>query len=829
VSEPRDARRNAAIDAAFSAALDLMHPARTAFIAQLRNSDADLADAVERLLTAVQEPDDRLDPDAWRTTLRNSPRATTPPPLRVGPWKLIGELGRGGMSVVYLAERDDGQFDQRVALKFLGLAHQRSIRRFERERRILATLNHPAIARLLDGGTDEHGRPYIVMEYIEGQPLDVYCAVTHADVTRRIELVCAVADAVQYAHRNLVVHQDIKPANILVDERGAVKLLDFGIAHLLSTSADDESARQTLVLALTPEYASPEQLRGERVTTANDVYQLGVLLYELLTGFRPFTFERRAAVEMQRLVERGVTLAPSMMAARHDGANGMGGNAAAVQRRLQGDLDAIVLKAMAPEPERRYASAAELRDDLLRFRDGVPVHARAPTIRYRLGKFVRRRRSALAVIAAGVILLATQLVTGILQARELAREAARSAQVTEILAQLFTAANPGVSGGREMTTADLLEAGSRRVRGLNDQPDVQAELMTILGGVYGTLGRYDEAAALLEPAHATRRELLDRGDPELIRTSHQLGQILHYQGRLDEAEALLVEALAGVREQADASGHRAWLMNELGDLLHSRGRLVEAGTVLAEAVDLLRATGHGTLIAERHLANVHRDRGDFAAAEQLYRRTLAASETQLGHIDPIGAITRLELALLLAETGELAEAEMLLLENARIYDVLHPNGHPMVGTNTRNLGLVRSRQGRHAEAEELLQRALDLYSATLPPGSPMFPRTQRYIAEARLAAGDAMGAGAAADSAIAGLRARGLDRHPAVADALEIQAHVAMGDGDRDSAMALLGAALELRESFGVPEDPRLQRIRLRLAAIRDDRPVTASPAPPPR
>jgi eukaryotic-like serine/threonine-protein kinase len=476
--EARTPGRNAEIDAAFAVALDLEGVERTAFLARRRGTDPDLVAAVERLLAASDRADPRLDPDRWVGRRIWIPPEPPPQPRRqgerVGPYRVLREIGRGGMSVVYLAERVDGLFEQQVALKFLGVSHEVGVRRFQQERRILAGLTHPNIARLLDGGSDEWGRPYIVMEYIDGRPLDVFCDASGADIQRRLELVLVVAGAVEYAHRNLVIHRDLKPSNILVTDDGHVKLLDFGIAKLLVPPESGDvgaPATRTLLRALTPEYASPEQVRGERMTTSSDIYQLGGLLYELLSGARPVSLAGASIAELERAICRGEPPPPSRMVARERRTPPGLEDPLTHQRRLRGDLDTIVLKAIATEPEHRYATVGALREDLLRFRQGVPIHARTPTPLYRTAKFVRRNRAGVAAAMALAGVMAIYLVTVTVQSRRIVAEAAKAEQVKEMLVSLFTAANPAVSQGRDPTASDLLDMGARRVAELQGQPD----------------------------------------------------------------------------------------------------------------------------------------------------------------------------------------------------------------------------------------------------------------------------------------------------------------------------------------------------------------------
>ncbi len=816
-------QRNAEIDRALSVAIELDAAERDSYLAGVRARDPALADAVGRLLAELADPDPRLDPERWRgRPLRMySDAPAQRDGERVGPYRIVKELGRGGMSVVYLAERADGLYDQQVALKFLGISHEFGVRRFAQERRILAALDHSRIARLLDGGADALGRPYIVMEYVEGWSLDEYCTRSNAAIARRIDLVCQVADALEYAHRNLVVHRDIKPSNIMVTDDGRVKLLDFGIAKLLASGDAEGSAvaTQTMVRLLTPEYASPEQVRGERIGTASDVYQLGVVLYELLSGQRPFSLGNATASEIERAVCHQEPQPPSTAAVKAEGAAQSREERVALGRRLRGDLDSIVLKALAKEPGLRYASVGELRDDLLRYREGVPIRARQHTRLYRAAKFVRRHRMAVAVSALLVALLGAYAVTITLHSRRVAAEAARTERVMEILASVFTAANPGVSRGEEPTASELLESGARRVRAeLGHQPDIQAEMMTLLGGVYVTLGRYDDAALLVEDALAVRRRILRPNDPKLAHTTQLLGQIRHVQGRLTDAEELLREAVTiGTRIHGERSWQVADALDELGDLLHTRGDMVEAATVLTRAVAIHRARGSDAPTAARNLANVHRDRGAYASADSLYRGSLAASESRFGTSDPISALTRSELSVLLAETGRHAEAESLLHVNRGVYESLYPDGHAMMGTTVRNLGLVRLRQQRYADANDLFLHALTVYRNTLGEESSLVPRVQRYLAEVLLELGDAGAARELASAAAERMRALGIHSHPAIADALEVEGRAALALGSAEEAARLLTAALEMRERLSIAADPRIHvtqgHLRAALAA----------------
>ena len=808
--------REAEIDRLFAEAMELPATERDSWVSRLGAHDAEAAVAVRRLLELAGQPDPRLatgrwvDGPVWEELTRGGPMRSALHGERIGAYRILDEIDHGGMSVVYLAERADGAFDQRVAIKFLARAGGREagLRRFEQERQILAALNHPHIARLLDGGTDEHGFPYIVMEYVAGLPIDEYCRHVAADVERRLELFDVVAGAVEYAHRHLVVHRDLKPANILVSDDGEVKLLDFGIAKLLEpTLAGDFAAppTQPLLRLLTPEYASPEQVRGGAVTTASDIYQLSALLYELLTERRLYWFENAPIAQIERAICEEEPPLPSTVANT---------------RALRGDLDNIMMKGLEKQPERRYVAVGELRDDLKRYRQGLPVRARQPTLSYRTAKFVRRHRAGVTVAAVLLLLLFGYAATVTVQARRIAAEAARTERVKDFLTSLFTLANPGVSRGETPTILDMLDAGARRVAlEFRDQPDLQAEMMTVLGQVYVTLGRYEAAAEQLRPALEIRERLLGASHSDVTRTAYLLGEALHYGGQYAESEQLLRRAVdAQGQSFGETSMELGRALNLLGDLLHSRGELVEAEAALRRALALQIAMsgddGVDVAITRRDLATVLRDRGAAAEADAIYRRSLDVLEQRFGPIDPIVARTRSELALLLAETGRHEEAESLLNQNFAAYRRLYPRGHAMEGTTFRNLGVLRLREQRLAEADEAFGRAMENYARTLSPDNALIPRVQRYQAEVALGRGDIQEAVRHAEQSLERLRSAGLSVHPAIADALETMGLARLAQGRVAEAAELLGQSLAVREKLSVATDPRLGLTRGHLRRV---------------
>jgi serine/threonine-protein kinase len=651
---------------------------------------------------------------------------------RIGAYRVDRELGRGGMSRVFLAERADGEFEQQVALKLLrpGLDSDLDLARLRAERQILATLNHPNIARLFDGGVTEEGLPYLVMEYIDGQPLDRYCQERRLSVRQRLELFRTVAEATEYAHRNLVVHRDLKPSNILVTADGTVKLLDFGLAKLLQ--AESRTATPTTRAGhgwMTPEYAAPEQIRGTAINTVTDVYQLGVVLYELLAGRLPFA-DRVSLFELQTAILGDEPALPSAAVLRGRAAvvssdsqpNGSGAavdsddGARATSRALRGDLDAIVMKALHKEPDRRYPSAAALREDLGRHLAGRAVGARPDTAGYRLRKFVRRHRGSVAVAAALVIAVVVA-ATREYRLRATAETEARTAgAVEQYLMTAFGASDPfaprdtSTSGG---TARELLDRGVARLdTALVAQPEIRARLRTAMGRVYVNLGLYDQAAAQLQLALAEQRAL--NGDQHVATAAvlNELGQLRYHQGRPAEADSALAAALAMRRTLLGSrDSNTAATMEHLAKVRRDRNEFPAAESLAKEALDVRRALyGHTALptaASEHLLADVLSGRGADSEAAPLYRSAVATREGLVGPNHPLVAMTLFNLALTERRLGHIQVAESLYRRTLRIQQRALGEAHPLVASTLNGLAdLLQRTTSRSAEAESLLRQAL---------------------------------------------------------------------------------------------------------------------------
>ncbi|MDB4884182.1 MAG: protein kinase, partial [Gemmatimonadetes bacterium] len=717
-------------DALFDAALDLSTGEHEAFLARACEGDSALQAEVRRLLAAYQASKEFLEqPSAPSVApLLRSAWGGAEAPQRVGPFRIIREVGRGGMGAVYLAERDDGQFEQRVALKLIRSFGRTDalVERFLGERRILARLRHPNIASLIDGGVMDDGTPWFAMEFVDGQRFDRWCDAANLPIGRRVALLESVCAAVQYAHEQLVVHRDLKPSNILVTPGGELKLLDFGIAKLLGADAD---ATDTQTMAMTLQYAAPEQVRGEPASAATDVYALGILAYEQLTGRRPYDIAGLAPAEVVRIVGEVEPRRPSdtfiapASGEPDDRASRAGARGATpdrLRRALGGDLDAIVMKALRKEQARRYPSAAALLDDLHRLRDGRPVMARPDGAAYRVQRFMRRHPAAIATATLLVVLL----VGGLLRERTLrkrAEGAARTAQaVKDYMVSVFDVADPyaaRAAKGEDVSARALLDRGVSRIdRELGSQPELQPELRSAFGRVYANLGLFDQAAGQSRQALAQLRALHGPKHPDVAEALDALGNTLFRQNRFDEAEPLLREALMQQRTFLGAnSAPTATTLDHLASLLQEKGALAPADTLFREALVMRRrlATTEQDSIALsnalNNLAVLRFVQGAYDDAEPLYRESLAISVRLLGENHPTTAMTVQNLAQVQQFRGKLDEAETLYRRALDAKRRALGDLHPSVTLSMNNLGsfLVRER-GKADEADSLFRTAIAL-------------------------------------------------------------------------------------------------------------------------
>jgi eukaryotic-like serine/threonine-protein kinase len=876
------------IEAILDEVLELEPGARAAALDRACAGDAILRAQVERLVAADTDAARFLETPAMvyaaglvnaaSPDIQSDDRAK--PGDRIGPYSLIRELGHGGMGRVFLADRADGQFEQLVALKLVrGGPYGGEIHgRFLRERQILARLQHPNIARLLDGGVAADGRPYFAMEYVAGEPITKYCDGKSLDVRHRLGLFAAVCDAVQYAHQNLVVHRDLKPSNTLVTPEGQVKLLDFGIAKVLQDEHDERTGAdggEPLTRLgsgpMTPEYAAPEQVRGEAVTTATDVYALGALAYELLTGRGPHRLSSLTAAEVEREVTERDIARPSSAVSRgttgKDGeiapdaiASARGTDRHRLRRQLRGDLDTIVMTALQKEPARRYASAGAFVEDVRRYQSGLPIAARRDSVGYRTTKFVRRH--AIGVTATALVLLS--LIAGLIgmawQARVASREAAKAREISRFLSSLFEVADPALTNGADITALDLLNRGATRIESeLADQPDVQADMMLLVGRIYRDLGVYDRAQPLLERAVALRssgegqsreaaaeaqselaRLWLDKGRPEEAERLHRdvlamrrngrrpdspavgktlrdLASVLASRGKYDEAEKYQREALA--LHEAQYGAEHAEIASDLEGLqsiLRSRGQTSEAIPIARRTLEMrLKLLGSDhleTATAMNNLALLLYEKWELPEAERLYRQVLDFDLRRLGEVHPNTATVTNNLAFVLRDRGQYDEAERLYRTALDLDRRLFGAEHPYVAQVMNNLAVLLTARGRRDEAEELFRQSLAMFRRVYGDDHWRIGTVQGGLAGVLSAKGD-RSAEPMFRTSIAHLERVLSPVHPSLEPVLLGLARHLMGHGDPRAAEPLFRRVLTTRTARLGDRDPRTAEAQVWLGA----------------
>jgi eukaryotic-like serine/threonine-protein kinase len=723
-----------------------------------------------------------------------------PTGARIGPYRVLGELGRGGMAVVYLAERADGSFAQRVALKLIkrGVDTDEVITRFLQERQILASFNHPNVARLVDGGIAPDGRPFFAMEFVDGEPIDQFCDSRGLTVDERLDLCVAVGRAVQYAHRALVVHRDLKPSNILITPDREVKLLDFGIAKLLHSSPEPLVAPRTqaFVRVMTPEYASPEQIKGEAITTASDVYQLGLLMFELLTGHKAQPLTQLGAEEAERVIcgqdpprpssfarDRAVAIVkPSWWLPRW-------------RRRARGlssELDDIVLTALRKEPDRRYASVDQLVEDIMRYQRGLPIAVRGSSWKYRSRKFLRRNAAAIiasttmVAVLAGLIAFYSIRLTA---ERDRARQEAEAANaVATFAAGLFEPNRPSAANQGDTTARELLSRGADRItKELAGQPDLQARLMVFMGGIQGQMGLHQQALPLLQRGLEVRRATSPARSLEVAMAAYNLGWLLDQMGRYREAQGLLEEALS-IRVERLGAGHievaktlniLALLHKHIGSLdearrLHERALIIQESVLGPDDAQLAMSYNnlallHQTLgnhsesrrlferavaIHERNngpnhvlvatslmnLADAYRFEKNYAAARPLMERAIAIIEKTMGSEHRYLATAINSLANLLNDTGQYADAQPLYHRAIAIYEKALPANHPDLAYPLRNLGNLHRARAEYAEALKFYERSLEIRIRAFGREHLTVAQSLESVGATKLLLGDTSGA-----------------------------------------------------------------------------------------
>ena len=738
---------------------------------------------------------------------------------QVGPYLITAILGHGGMSTVYLGERAD-PYRQTVAVKVLHQAtmHPRLQSRLRSERHILATLDHRSIARLIDSGELPNGSPYLIMEHVDGESIDTYCDRRSLGVRERLALFLDVCAAVQFAHRNLVVHRDIKPANILVTPEGTPKLLDFGIAKLLSP----ESLSHTLPVTrlqermLTPENAAPEQVLGRPLTTATDIYALGVLLYGLLTGRSPYRLLGYSQLQLERAIcMDDPTRASQAVTARSGGGHEAERRRAAEERattpprlrdQLAGDLDAIIAMAMRKEPERRYTSVQALADDIERHLERRPVQARLGDWRYHSARFARRHWLPVVAVAAAFIVLA--VVAGmtawqnrrIAQARDATlQERDRAQQVSAFLVDVFSQADPYTAQGHDTTAKELLDRGAAKILGnVSLQPEVRAQLLESIGIADRRQGLFEQAIPLFEQALAIRREERPGDNRRIAAALANLAKALSEAGHLASAQAYLEQALAVSRAANDPDGlETAEILVQLGHFcLDAESQPQRALAFFNDALAIYRqAPGNQALpIAETLTAGAATAlwMDDLALAERYSRQALGIFQANLSRKHPDHAMALANLGYILTERGQYAEAEPMLNEALDTERIIFGARDPRVAETDAHLGILYERRGDLRRAIEATQAAVEIDTERLGSSHYITGYFLHSLAGMQLETGDLAAAESSARGALA-IYARSLPaRHLYVASTRQLLGEILLRRGALAAAEAELRAAVDL-------------------------------------
>jgi len=711
----------------FHGAAAMSEAEREDFLLSRCGDDSEILQELRSLFQAHAEYDGFIESPAYRSvsSLVEGGEIESRIGSIIGAYRLEKEIGRGGMGTVYLASRADRAFDKKVAVKLIkrGFDTDEIVRRFRDERQILAALEHPNITRLLDGGSTADGLPFLVMDYVDGLPLIEYCEHAKLSIPDRLELFLLICSAVSYAHRNLVIHRDLKPSNILVTSDGTPKLLDFGIAKLTAASGSDEPTRGTLndMRAMTPEYASPEQINGQAVTTTSDVYSLGIILYELLSGHKPYHFANHSTDEINRILSSTTAQKPSSVC-KFEGPSGMTVESHVVSRQLRGDLDKIIFMAMRTESDRRYSSVEQFANDIRRHLKGLPVIAQDDSLGYRASKFIQRNKPG---VAAGLGITAS-LVGGFIvamrQARIAARQRDRSERTYDFLQEVLSSADPR-KAGKDLRVVEMLELAAETIETqFGSQPGVASDLNATIGLTYLSLGRIEPAGKHLRSALELRLRNFSQDSIPVARALHDYGKYLHAKGDLSGAEPYYREALATFRRRSPNSLYVAETLASLGYLTALMGDSEQAIRLHSKELEIKRrhlGDSHADVArAMSRLASVMSIIGRHETAEPLHTRALQILRAINGAQHPDIALVLNDMVRTVLPRDP-ASAERLCREALAMRRKLLDEDHPDVAWTLYNLAYVLIARERYAEAGEILRETLARRGTSLPDEHPI--------------------------------------------------------------------------------------------------------------
>ncbi len=808
----------------FHAALDLPEDERAAYLADACGSDEALTAEVRALLMSHERADQLPDPDTFLDGIQlDDELAEASAGQMIGPYRIVREIGQGGMGAVYLAEQE--QLNRRVALKLirLGMDTRQVVARFEAERQALAMMNHPNIAQVIDAGATEAGRPFFVMEYIDGEPITEYCDARQLSTTDRLDLFLQVCAGVQHAHQKGIIHRDLKPSNVLVaqeDGKPVPKIIDFGVAKATAQEMTERTLfTQAGMLVGTPEYMSPEQagFSGRDIDTRTDVYSLGVLLFELLVGALPLDpgeLRRGAYDEICRRIREEEPSKPSTrLSTLHGEADELAKkrhtDRRSLIRLLQGDLDWITMRALEKEPDRRYTSPSELAADLKRHIRNEPVEAGPPSAGYRIGKFARRHKLVVAagsIVALSLLLGMAAATFGLLraqQAERVALEEARTAEeVSDFLAGLFRVSEPSAVDIDSITARSVLDRGVERIRDeLADEPRVQSRLMQVMGRVYAQLDLLDESERLYEEALETRRQLPGATGAEIAEPMAGLAGVRHLGGDHEGAVALYSQAIDLAREsgEADDALWLATVYRSLGGVYDTLARHGESLATLEAARTMLERSGYATTAEMgRVLRNIgisHWGLGDFEAAREAYEESLRVYEQVLDPGHPEVSYVVNSLAILNYNLGDYDAARpMFERELANLERTLGPE-HQNTASVMNNLGFLLLEMGLPSEARPRIQESLRIREKVLGPDHQETATSFCNLGLLQLAEDNPGDAQVSANRCLE-IREQVLGAdHPYVAEALLLNARVLRELNDAGGADALERRAARIRDA----------------------------------
>ncbi len=772
------AERSQRLESLFTSAVELNPLERAAFLDSACAGDPGLRSEIESLLAADERAGRFIEKPALealagaQSNEQAESESESEKERRIGPYKLIREIGHGGMGTVYLAARDDDQFEQMVAIKVIrrGMDTTAIIRRFRHERQILAGLNHPNIARLLDGGATEDGLPWFALEYVEGRPLTEYCDEHRLTIAERLRLFLMVCAAVQYAHQNLVIHRDLKPGNILITAEGTPKLLDFGIAKLLHSEPSDELPDLTFTgwRPMTPAYASPEQARGASVTTASDVYSLGVILYELLAGRRPYyVTSGMPEIEIARVICDQEPPRPSLASVRAWTKTGAEDEDATtpeavsrarkdqperLRRRLAGDLDNITLTALRKEPERRYSSVEQFAGDIRRHLDGLPVTASRDTFAYRGKKFVRRNKAVVAVASLAVLSLLTVATVAVWQARAARRQAAIAQRnsdnarlINEFLRDTLSYADPtynmpGHGKGSDAKLVDAIRNAEKRIgEKFKDQPGIRGDLHHTLGQIWLQRGEPHSAEHHIRAAMELARQLYGEHHPRVIQSLFKLGIIEGRKSNHEASATMIRRSVEMMRRSDPRNAAFPWMLLELSQALEWTGRPSEAEPLILEAREAFRKIGgadadYQVAYTFCRLGNLYRGKGELEQARAAYHEYLGRLR-RLPNITYQAGEALLGLGMIDYAMGDYRQAEKSLDEAEKLFSQYLGGNYPQLAQFLYYLASIHCLWKDYARAEAEARRALEIMRQQNMPDHPATIRSLGLLAKVLINAG----------------------------------------------------------------------------------------------